>query len=357
MELGIIGLPQSGKTTLFNALTQGDVPTGISGGKVEVHTAVIDVPDARVDKLVEMFIPKKTVHAKVTYADIAGLEGKGSGAGISGPLLNTLAQMDGFIHVIRAFDNPSVPHMDGSVDPRRDLANMETEFILNDLILVERKLGRLEEEHKKGGAGRDKGQVERELELFEKINDLLNREIPLRNETFSEEEEKMMSSYGFLSRKPQLVVINQSEGQDPIELETPFAHTVVVCIPAKLEMDIAQLPPEEAALFLAEYGIQEASLNRFVRLSYDLLGLQSFFTAGEKEVHAWTVRRGATAPEAAGVIHSDMQKGFIRAEVVAFDDLITLGSWAEARNQGRLRLEGKKYIMQDGDVIEIRFNL
>ena len=357
MELGIIGLPQSGKTTLFNALTCGDVPTGISGGRVEVHTAVIDVPDERVEKLVALFKAKKTVHAKVTYADIAGLEGKSSEAGISGPLLNTLAQMDGFIHVIRQFENPSVPHMDGTIDPRRDMANMEAEFILNDLILVERKLQRLSDELKRGGVGRDKAQIERELALFERINDLLNREIPLCNETFSEEEEKMMSSYGFLSRKPQVVVINQSEEQETVEIESLYANTTVVSIPAKLEMDIAQLPPDEAAIFLEEYGIQEPSLNRFIRLSYDLLGLQSFFTAGEKEVHAWTVSRGATAPEAAGVIHSDMQKGFIRAEVVSYTDLITLGGFAEARNQGKLRLEGKKYIVQDGDVIEIRFNL
>ena len=357
MELGIIGLPQSGKTTLFNALTCGDVPTGISGGRVEVHTAVIDVPDERVEKLVALFKAKKTVYAKVTYADIAGLEGKSSEAGISGPLLNTLAQMDGFIHVIRQFENDSVPHMDGAIDPRRDMANMEAEFILNDLILVERKLQRLSDELKRGGVGRDKAQIERELALFERINNLLNQEVPLRNETFSEEEEKMMSSYGFLSRKPQLVVINQSEDQEPVEIGTAYANTMVVAIPAKLEMDIAQLPPDEAAIFLEEYGIQEPSLNRFIRLSYDLLGLQSFFTAGEKEVHAWTVNRGATAPEAAGVIHTDMQKGFIRAEVVSYNDLITLGGFAEARNQGKLRLEGKKYIVQDGDVIEIRFNI
>jgi ribosome-binding ATPase len=357
MELGIIGLPQSGKTTLFNALTHGDVQTGISGKKVEVHTAVIDVPDERVDRLAEIFIPKKVVHAKVTYADIAGLEGKATEGGISGLLLNTLSQMDGFIHVVRQFENPSVPHLDGSVDPQRDLANMETELILNDMILVERKLQRLEEERKRGGVGRDKGLVERETALFERLQELLSQEIPLRNETYTEDEEKMLSSYGFLSRKPQLIVINHSEEQEPVAVETPYANTSVVHIPARLEMDIAQLPPDEAEIFLAEYGIEEPSLNRFIRLSYDLLGQQSFFTAGEKEVHAWTVSRGATAPEAAGEIHSDMEKGFIRAEVVSYDDLIALGSFAEARNQGKLRLEGKKYIIEDGDVLTIRFNV
>lgn len=357
MELGIIGLPQSGKTTLFNALTSGDVPTGISGGKVEVHTAVIDVPDERVGQLAAIFEPKKVVHAKVTYADIAGLEGKASNKGISGPLLNTLAQMDGFIHVVRHFTNPSVPHAAGSIDPRRDLANMEMELIINDLILVERKLERLASERQRGGVGRDKAVVERETVLFEKLQNLLSSEIPLRNETFTDDEEKMLSSYGLLSRKPQLIVINQSEDQNPIDIETPYANTKVICMPAKLEMDIAQLPPEEAEIFLKEYEIEEPSLNRFIRLSYDLVGLLSFFTAGEKEVHAWTVKRGATAQEAAGVIHSDMEKGFIRAEVVAFDDLVELGGFSEARNHGKLRLEGKKYIVQDGDVIAIRFNI
>jgi GTP-binding protein YchF len=357
MELGIIGLPQSGKTTLFNALTRGDVPTGISGGKVEVHTAVIDVPDERVDRLVEIFEPKKVVHAKVTYADIAGLEGRASRGGISGPLLNTLAQMDGFIHVVRHFINPSVPHIEGDVDPRRDLANMETELILNDMILVDRKLKRLEDELKKGGMGRDKKLVVREKALFEKIGALLSDEIPLRNEAFTEEEEKMLSSYGFLSIKPQLIVVNQSEDQTPIEIETPYANTKMVCMPARLEMEIAQLPQDEAEVFLAEYGIEEPSLNRFIRLSYQLLGLISFFTGGEKEVHAWTVQRGANAREAAGVIHSDMEKGFIRAEVISFEDLVELGGFAEARGQGKLRLEGKDYIVQDGDVMTIRFNV
>jgi ribosome-binding ATPase len=357
MELGIIGLPQSGKTTLFNALTRGDVPAEISGGKVEVHTAVIDVPDARVDKLTEIFQPKKTVYAKVTYADIAGLDGNSAQHGISGPLLNTLGQMDGFIHVVRAFTNPGVPHFAGSIDPHRDLANMEAEFILNDMILVEKKLKRLAEERQRGGHGRDKAMVEKEMELFEKLQSLLSEEIPLRNETYTPEEEKMLSSYGFLSRKPQLIVINQSEDQTPIKVETPFANTTFVCLPAQLEMEIVQLPEDEAAMFMAEYGIEELSLSRFIQLSYDLLGLQSFFTASEKEVHAWTVSKGATAREAAGVIHSDMEKGFIRAEVIAFEELVEMGGFAAARSKGKLRLEGKHYDVQDGDVLSIRFNV
>lgn len=357
MQLGIIGLPQSGKTTLFNALTHGNVPTGISGGKLSVHTAVVDVPDERVKVLSEMYKPPKVVYAKVTYADIAGLDGETSRTGISGPLLNTLSQMDGFIHVVRHFTNPSVPHFAESVNPQRDLANMETELILNDLILVERKLQRLEEERQRGGIGRDKALVARETDLFTKLADTLSKEIPLRHVQFSEDEQKMLSSYGLLSRKPQLIVINQSEDQTPIEVETPFAKTKLICMPAKLEMDIAQLPPEEAAVFLTEYGIDEPSLNRFIRLSYDLLNLISFFTVGEKEVHAWTIHCGATAIEAAGHIHTDMERGFIRAEVIGYDEFTTLGGFTEARQHGKLRLEGKQYLVQDGDVITVRFNI
>lgn len=357
MQLGIIGLPQAGKTTLFNTLTQGNVPTGISGGKLSVHTAVIDVPDVRVDVLVELFQPKKIVHAKVTYADIAGLDGESAGSGISGQLLNTLSQMDGFIHVVRHFENPLVPHSAGAVDPQRDMATMESELILNDLIQVERKLARLDEERQRGGHGRDKGLVAREIDLFTRLAETLSQGLPLRHETFSPEEEKMLSSHGLLSRKPQLIVINQSEGQDPIDLATSNSHTKAICLPIKLEMEIAQLPPEEAALFMAEYGIQEPSLNRLIRLSYELLDQLSFFTAAEKEVHAWTVKRGASALEAAGKIHTDLEKGFIRAEVIRYDELAELGGFTEARQAGKLRLEGKGYTVQDGDVIAIRFNI
>ncbi len=357
MQLGIIGLPQSGKTTVFNALTRGDVPTDISGGRVETHTAVIDVPDERLGKLAAIFKPKKVVHAKVTYTDIAGLEGKASTGGISGLLLNILEKMDGFIHVVRHFDNPNVPHFAGSIDPLRDLANMEAELIINDLIMVERKLTRLAEERQRGGIGRDKAVMERERELFEKLHKYLSQEIPLRNETFSDEEHKMLSSYGLLTLKPQLIVINQSENQNPLDVPTPYANTKVICMPVKLEMEIGQLPPEEAKIFLEEYEIEEISLKRFIRLSYDLLGLISFFTVGEKEVHAWTVPKGTTALEAAGEVHSDMEKGFIRAEVISCDELTESGGYPEARRLGRLRLEGKKYIVQDGDVLLIRFNV
>jgi GTP-binding protein YchF len=355
MRLGIIGLPQSGKTTLYNALTRGTTPTGITG-KMEIHTAVVDVPDPRVLRLSEMFHPKKTIFAKVTYVDITGLDGSQSQGGISGALLNQLAQMDGFIHILRCFPDENVPHIKGNLNPARDLATMDAELILNDLIAVERKLERLAEEGKKG-AGREKAVIEREQVLFERFQKTLASEVPLRDIEITAEDDKNLSGYGFLSRKPVLVVLNLAEGQAAPALEYKHQLSMIVPLQAKLEMDIAQLPPGEIDAFLKEYNIEEPSLNRMIRLSYDLLGLHSFFTVGEDECRAWTVRRGATAPEAAGEVHTDLQKGFIRAEVVAYDDLVALGGMNEAKAKGKLRVEGKEYIVKDGDILNIRFNV
>jgi GTP-binding protein YchF len=356
MRLGIIGLPQSGKTTIFNALTRGNQPTTISGGRFEVHTGVVDVPDARVDRLSGMFHPQKTIYAKVTYADIAGLEGAADKSGISGPLLNQLTQMEGFVHVVRVFENPNAPHPAGSVDPLRDIANMDSELLLNDLIAVERKQERLTEERKKGG-GRERAVIERELALFEKLHAGLTSELPLRNLEMTPDEEKALSGFGFLTRKPVLILLNLSEGQSPPTIDYPHPHSMVASLQGKLEMELAQLPPDEAEIFMVEYGIQELGLQRVISLSYDLLGQQSFFTVGEDEVRAWTIKRGTPAVEAAGAIHTDLQKGFIRAEVVRYDDLVSLGGLAEARQKGKLRLEGKEYIVQDGEIVHIRFNL
>lgn len=356
MKLGIIGLPQSGKTTLINALTRGSVPTGYSAGKIEMHTAVVDVPDPRVDKLSDMFNPKKTIYAKVTYVDIAGLDGSAGKSGISGALLNQLTQLDGFIHVVRCFEDENVPHIHITIDPARDLAAMDSEFILNDLIAVERKLERLDEEHKKGG-GREKSVIEIEIVLFKRFQAALSEEKPLRDIEITAEDEKSMSGYGFLTRKPVLIVLNVAEGQTPPQLEYSHRYSKVVALQGKLEMDIAQLPPEEMVEFLKEYNIEEPSLNRMIRLSYDLLGLQSFFTVGPDECRAWTTHVGATAPEAAGEIHTDLQKGFIRAEVIRYEDLIECGGMTEAKAKGKLRLEGKEYIVKEGDIVHIRFNL
>ncbi len=356
MRLGIIGLPQSGKTTIFNALTRGDQPTTMSGGRFEVHTAVVDVPDPRVDRLSTMFTPEKTIYAKVTYADIAGLEGGSSKTGISGALLNQLNQMDGFLHIVRCFDDPNVPHPAGSVDWNRDIQAMDGELLLNDLIAVERKLERLVEERKKGG-GREKTIVEREIALFERLQSALNEEKPLRDLDMSAEEEKALAGFGFLTRKPILILLNLADDQPVPAVEYPHQSSEIVGLQGKLEMEIAQLPPDEAEIFMGEYGIEELGLQRVIRLSYDLLGLQSFFTVGPDEVRAWTVRCGAPAVEAAGVIHTDLQKGFIRAEVVSYQDLVALGGLSEARNKGKLRLEGKEYVVQDGDIVHVRFNV
>jgi GTP-binding protein YchF len=352
MKLGIIGLPQSGKTTIFNALTRGNTPITASAGRIEVHTAVVDVPDPRVDKLSAMFKPRKTIYAKVTYEDIAGLEGGVAKGGISGQLLNQLTQMDGFLLVIRAFAGDSVPHPAGSVDAKRDVESMLGELLLNDLIAVERKLERLVEERKKGGT--DKILNERQTVLFNRLHQALNEGTPLRRLDFNPEESRELASFGLLTRKPILTVFNLGEGGSALSIQLDHPS---VCLMGKLEMEIAQLDPEDAALFMKEFGIEELGLSRMIKLSYDLLQLQSFFTVGEDEVRAWTVQRGATAVEAAGAIHTDLQRGFVRAEVVAYEDLISLGGMSEAKAKGKLRLEGKEYPVRDGDIMHVRFNL
>ena len=353
MKLGIIGLPQVGKTTIFNALTRGDYPVTMSGGRLKVHTAVIDVPDPRVDALSELYHPRKTTYAKVNYTDIAGLEGS-SGGNISGALLAELAQMDGFIHVVRCFEDPSVPHVQGSVDPQRDIDTMEGEFILNDLIQVERRLERLDEDRQRNRG--DKAEIAREEALFHKLSAHLSEELPLRVYDLTEDEVKAISGYGFLSMKPLLIIPNLGDDQESAEFDVP-AESVVIPIRGSLEMEIAQLEPEDAKIFMDEYDIVEPSLHRMIRESYDLMNLQSFFTVGEDEVRAWTIRRGMTAPEAAGVIHSDLQKGFIRAEVVSCDDLLSHGSIPAARAKGLVRMEGKAYFPQDSDIMHVLFNV
>ena len=353
MKLGIIGLPQTGKTTIFNALTGHDQPTNASAGRMEVHTGVVDVPDPRVDVLSAMYKPKKTMYAKVTYADIAGLEGSGQGS-ISGQLLNHIAQMDALIHVVRCFEDESVAHAAGGVNPSRDIDSMNSELLLNDLIAVERKLEKLQGESQRGGT--DKVVNARQTELFEKLLAILSEDKPLRGVEFTELEKNDLSGFGLLTRKPMMILLNLGENQAQITLDAEQSIPLVELM-GKLEMDISQLPSEDAEMFMEEYDIEEPGLNKMIRLSYDLLELQSFFTVGEDEVLAWTVKRGANAQEAAGVIHSDLEKGFIRAEVVTYEDLTTLGGMSEARNKGKLRLEGKKYLVEDGEIVHIRFNI
>ncbi|WP_420642229.1 redox-regulated ATPase YchF [Candidatus Leptofilum sp.] len=362
MKLGIIGLPSSGKTTIFNALTKGDAPTGQSmGGRFDVLTAVVAVYDERVDILTEMFKPKKTTFAKITYTDVAGIKkGANEGGGMSGELLNHLAGLDGFVHVVRAFESDLVPHADGSVDAARDLEIVDTEFLLNDLGIVERRIEKIEDGLRKG-ATKNKVAAQAELTLFQQLNETLSEERPLRTLNLSGEQEKALRGYGLLTLKPVVVIINIGDDQDEVILDYELPLTVVANLRGKLEMELSQLSAagdtESLEIFMEEYGVTELSLDRVIRLSYDLMGLQSFFTVGEDEVRAWTIKREAIAVDAAATIHTDLAKGFIRAETVAYDELIALGGLPQARNAGRLRQEGKTYIVQDGDVINIKFNI
>lgn len=352
MKLGIIGLPQSGKTTIFNALTRSNRPLAMSAGRIEITTAVVDVPDERLLKLADLFDSKKIVHAQISFADVAGLGASDTSKGISGQLLNALAGMDGLLLVVRAFEDPSVPHPHESVDAVRDLRLVEDELLLNDLIIVERRITKLTEERGKGG--RDIPAIERELALFQRLQAALSENKPLRSLGLTADEVAQFGGAGFLSIKPILAVLNLGEGQSAPSLADAPA---VLSLQGKLEMELSQLPAEDAATFLKEYGLQESGSNRVIRAAYDLLNTQTFYTVGEPEAHAWMLRRGESALDAAGTIHSDIARGFIRAEIVAAQDLLELGGMAAARDKGRLRLEGKEYTMQDGDIINVRFNV
>ncbi|MGD2077427.1 MAG: redox-regulated ATPase YchF [Chloroflexota bacterium] len=356
MRFGIIGLPQAGKTTVFNALTGRDQPTVRSSGRLDVHLAVVDVPDPRVDRLVALFSPEKTTYARVTYADISGLDGDTAKGEISGALLSQLSQMDGFVHVVRCFENPSVSHPYGEIDPLRDLASLNAEMLLNDLIVVERRLERIQKELDRG-RGRNDAALVTELELMTRLQATLGDDMPLRDLALDPKEQKIIAGFGFLSLKPMLILFNTSDGQPVPCVEYAGKHCEVVALQGKLEMDIAQLPAEDRALFMEEYDIQESGLKRVINQTFCLMDIETFFTVGEDEVHAWTVPIGATALEAAGAIHSDLQKGFIRAEVIGNEELIELGGLAEAKKKGKLRLEGKEYVVSDGDIVHVRFNV
>lgn len=358
MRLGIIGLPNSGKTTLFNALTGSNYPTEpFSSGQLEVHTAVVSVPDERLEYISRVYQPKKTTHATVTYTDIGGLD-KGIGeGGLSGPMRNELAQVDAFVHVVRAFEDDSVLHTLDTVDPIRDLGVIESEFVLLDLIAVENRLARLEEERKKGKTDA-RQQNALETALMERLRAQLEAEQPLRGLDITPDELKLVRGYGFLTLKPVLIIFNTgSSDADPARDLGEQQHTRALTLQGKLEAEIAQLDdPDDVALFLAEYQIERPSRERVLQLSYDLLGIHSFFTYGEDEVRAWPLRKGGTALEAAGTIHTDLARGFIRAEVVAYEDFVaTGGSMAEVKARGKMRLEGRDYVVRDGDMILVRF--
>jgi hypothetical protein len=355
MRLGIIGLPNSSKTTVFNALTGSNIPTSsVSSGQMEVHTAVVNVPDERVDKLIAMYEPKKHAYATVTMSDFGGLD-KGFSQ-IAGQLKNELMQVDGFIHVIRAFADDNVPHPYESINPKRDVEIMDNEFLLSDLVTVEKRLERLQADMKKGGKKEELPKLEKEAELLERFKAHLEAEKPLRDLTISPDEAKMVRGFGFFSQKPVLIVFNTGDELKPAEsfMTYPHQQALMISLQGKLEAEISQLPADDAAMFMEEYGITEPITKRVLRLAYQVLNLQSFFTVGKDEVRAWSVAIGANAPEAAGVIHTDLQHGFIRAEVMSTSDLLSLGSEQAIKDAGKFRLEGKTYIVQDGDILHIR---
>jgi GTP-binding protein YchF len=352
LKTGIVGLAQAGKTTLFRILTHAH-GSGLASGRPEAHVGVVHVPDARLDRLKEMYQPKKTVYASIEYVDTAGSVIDLARAGAQ---TASLREMDALAHVVRAFDDPGA----GTPDPQRDIENVELELILSDLAVVEKRLERLEKDLKK----QKNPALQKELNVLQASKAALEKQIPLREVARDAEEERLIRGFTFLSSKPMLYVLNLGE-KDAARADAAedFARaaglrqrpkTAVSAVCGNVEAELAELEDSEAAEFLASYGLKESAVARLIRSTYHLLGLISFFTVGEDECRAWTIRAGTTAVEAAGEIHTDLQQGFIRAEVVTYEDLIAAGSLAEARNRGQLKLEGKEYIVTDGEIVHIR---
>ena len=355
MQTGIIGLPQVGKTTLFRILTHAELDE--KAARAATHVGIARVPEPRLEKLAALFQPKKITYATVEYVDVGGVQ---KDRARDSAVLAPLREVDALAHVLRAFDEPSVAHAAGSVDPLRDAVSLDLELMLADLDQIERRAERVEKDLKK----KKDPLLEREQVLLERCRTAIQAETPLRELEFSAEERKLMSGFMFLSQRPMLYVLNL--GDDEVgDLDAAIAKrgasqlsgrtgTVLVPICGRIEAELAQLEGAEAAELLAAYGLKQSGLDRLIEATYRLLGLISFFTAGEPEVRAWTIRRGATAQKAAGEIHSDIERGFIRAEVVRWDELLAAGGWAQAREKGQVRLEGKEYIVQEGDTILFR---
>ena len=357
MQIGLVGLPGSGKTTLFNALVRANAETGAFTGKNKANRGTIKVPDQRVTRLSSLFNPLKTTFATVEYLDIGGITA-GSGKqeeqqGDGG--LSDLRNMDVLVHVLRGFPNLS----NTPVTPREDFETVELELAIADLEIIERRLGRLSKEAR----STKRPELVREWQLLEQCKEEIEKGGVIRNLEFVPEDEKRLRGYRFLSQKPVLLVLNIPEdnlGREAQDVEALRDYTDckdVLALSARVEMEIAQLDEEDAGAFLEDLGIGESALDRMIIASYGLLNLISFFTVGEDEVKAWTVTRGVTAPKAAGAIHSDLERGFIRAETLEWRTLIDLGGWQAAKEKGVLRVEGKQYVVQDGDVINVRFSV
>jgi len=364
MKLGIVGLPNVGKSTLFNAITKaGAESANYPFCTIDPNIGIVSVPDERLGKLAEMYNPKKVTPTTIEFVDIAGLvKGASRGEGLGNKFLSHIREVDAIVHVVRAFDDSNIVHVDGSVDPKRDIETINMELIFADLETLEKRMEKTRKQMKSG----DKKFAE-ELALQERIKDNLEKGIPVRAMAFDPEEAEYVRQLFLLTSKPVLYCANVDEATLADIDANPYvgvireiakaenAEMVVIC--ARIEEEMAQLDEEEKKLFLQELGLKESGLDKLVKASYRLLGLISFLTAGETEVRAWTIVKGTKAPQAAGKIHSDFERGFIRAEVVAYEDLIRCGSYAAAREQGLVRSEGKDYVMKDGDVVLFRFNV
>ena len=359
MQIGIVGLPFSGKSTLFQAITKTHLdPSALA--RTEAHHAVVKVPDRRLTALSELFSPKSTINATIEFVDVVGLKkGESGSAQFTTNFLASVKTNDALVQVVRAFTSDAVPHPDGSVNVARDIATFETEFILSDMAILETRIERLKKQIQKAGDETSK----RELDILERCLATLTEERPLRDIQFSKEEAFTLRTYQLLTSKPMLIALNFDESQQPtsrsivdgVVLKKGTRNTGIVGFFGKIDLEMSELSDSEAGMFMKEYGITESALDTLIRSSYDLLGLQSFFTVGEDECRAWTIRKGMTAQEAAGVIHSDFFNKFIRAEVVSYDHFMAAaGSFAKAKEAGHWRLEGKEYVVKDGDILSIR---
>lgn len=359
MQIGIVGLPFSGKTTLFQAITRTLLDQAALA-RQEAHVGVVKVPDRRLGKLAAIFLPKTVVHAVIEFVDVVGLKrGESGSVQFSTNFLSKVRTNDALVQVVRLFADATVPHPDGSIDPLRDISSFETEFILSDLAVLEGRIERIKKQLQKGSDEQGK----KELPVLERCHQLLEQEMPLREAEFSTEDQAVLKNYQFLTLKSMLIALNLDESQQPsaealvrqVARAKQGKQTTVLSFCGRVDMEIAQLSDEEVEAFMAEFGMTELALHLLIRESYSLLGLQPFFTVGEDECRAWTIRKGMTAQEAAGVIHSDFSAKFIRAEVVGYDDFLASGgSFSRAKEAGLWRLEGKEYVVKDGDIVAIR---